>query len=51
MALTYSHQLDQRDSEVVLVSHLCVHALIVNAGQGEAEQSQKRRDGEAEIDL
>lgn len=51
MVLTYSHQLDKRHSEVVLVSHLCAHALLVDADQGEAEQSQQRRYGEAEIEL
>lgn len=51
MVLTYSHQLDKRYSEVVLISHLCAHVLLVDAGQGEAEQSQQRRYGEAEIEL
>lgn len=45
MTLTYSHHLDQRYGEVVLIGHLCALALLVNAGQGEAEQRQQRRYG------
>lgn len=51
MALTYSNQLDERHGEVVLVRHVRVHALLVDAGQGEAEQRQQRRYGEAEVEL
>lgn len=49
--LTYSNQLDQRHSEVVLIGHVRVRVLLVEAGHGEAEQRQQRQYGEAEIDL
>lgn len=51
MALTYSDQLDERYSEVVLIRHICVHVLLVDTGDGEAEQHQQRRYGEAEVEF
>lgn len=51
MVLTYSDQLDEGYGEVVLIRHLCVHVLLVDAGYGEAKQRQQRRDGEAEVEL
>lgn len=51
MVLTYSDQLDEGYGEVVLIRHLCVHVLLVDAGYGEAKQHQQRRDGEAEVEL
>lgn len=51
MVLTYSDQLDERHGEVVLMRHVCVHALLVDAGQGEAQQRQQRCYGEAEVEL
>ncbi len=49
--LTYSNQLDERYSEVVLIRRIRVHVLLVDAGQGEAEQRQQRRYCEAEVEL
>ena len=51
MVLTYSDQLDEGYGEVVLIRHLCVHVLLVDAGYGEAKQRQQRHDGEAEVEL
>lgn len=51
IVLTYSNHLDERHSEVVLISHICVHVLLVDAEQGEAEQRKQRRYGEAEVEL
>jgi len=51
MVLTYSDQLDERYGEVVLIRNICVHVLLVDAVQGEPEQRQQRRYGEAEIEL
>lgn len=51
MALTYSDQLDERYSEVVVIRHICVHVLLVDAGDGEAEQRQQRSYGEAEVEF
>ncbi len=49
--LTYSNQLDERYSEVVLVRLLGAHALLYDAGQREAEQRQQRHYGEAKVEL
>ena len=49
--LTYSHQLDERHGEVVLIRHVRLRALLVDAAQREAEQRQQRRDGETEVEL
>ena len=51
MVLTDPDQLDERDSEVVLVRDVRVNALLVDADQGEAKQRQQRRYGEAEVEL
>lgn len=51
IVLTYSNQLDERHSEVVLIRHTSVLVLLVDAVQGEAEQCQQRRYGEAEVEL
>lgn len=51
MPLTDPKQLDEGDGEVVLVRHVRAHALLVDAGQGEAGQRQQRRYGEAEVEL
>lgn len=49
--LTYSNELNDGHGEVVLVGHVRVHVLLVDAVRGEAEQRQQRRDGEAEVEL
>lgn len=51
IVLTYADQLDERYGEVVLVRHICVHVLLVEAVHGEAEQRQQGCYGEAEIEL
>lgn len=48
---TYSNQQDERHSKVVLVVHIRVHVLLVDAVNGEAEQRHQRRYGEAEVEL
>lgn len=50
-ALTYSNKLNDGHGEVVLVRHVCVHVLLVDAVRGEAEQRQQRHNGEAEVEL
>lgn len=49
--LTQSDELDDGHGEVVLIRHVCVRVLLVDAVRGEAEQRQQRRQGEAEVEL